>query len=583
MLEKDFVRLYKDSQEHEHAPLQLVEKACAQAHCADATHSKPLSGLKRKMRRPKRALQAAACVAAVLVLVGGSAALVLPQSPFSQSQPRAYAKTPNLLTAELGDGVVPFSLDSQTAFQGWSRDATGCYTGMQFTLEGDGISRIQATISRGELYRVTTETYDRTTEEGWAILDEAIGWKPSMQGTGEHLGAFDWVSLSFVEDGLDRNDPAHQTQLRLIERIGSTVDLPYEGETLTFGLWFGDLDIVDDLPDLHQLDGIELTITAAYDDGTCRTQTMVLHDGWFACSAADSQQASDFVVAEGPFDEKPENSPDRPPYSDIVNTLYGRVTTIIDGSHPYPLESANIRADQAPVPYAIEDDLPSYGSTLIVEGVPSNERLFEFDESVFAQARIADSNDWVDLQWSGFSARTTDALGIGEYIQPSEGRDVIAFQGNYEYLKRVRERTNGWSIDKNGVVNEGNSIVVVDIDVTNPGDDSVRVQTAYVGAVCTIDQEANTATFATPGAFAAKDSKGRLWSPGHNLWMDPGETVHLQIAFVADDSVADAAEVYYVLGALDGLERGQLAEGLDANCYIALGKLGASENAPSKE
>lgn len=573
MLERDFARLYKDSQNHEHAPSQLVEEACMQAQRADVAHSKPLSSLKRKMRRPKRALRVAACVAAVLVLVGGSTAVVLSQSPFGQTQAQAYAKTPNLLTAELGDGVVPFALDSQTAFQGWNRDATGCYTGMQFTLEGGGISHVQATISRGELYRMTTETHDRTTEEGKAILDEAVSWKPSVRGTGEHLGAYDWVSLSFVEDGLDRSDPNHQTQLRMIKRIGSTVDLPYEGEPLTFGLWFGDLDIADTLPDLHQLDGIELTITAVYDDGTCRTQTMTLRDGWFACSPADPEQGSDFVMAEGPFDEKPKNSSDRPPYSEIVNTLYGEVTSVADGPHPYSLDEANIRADQAPVPYAIEDELPSYGSTLAIEGVPSEERLFKSDESVPAQARIADSNDWTDLQWSAFSARMTDALGTGEYIQPSEGREVIAFQGNYEYLKRVREKTNGWSIDENGVVNEGNSIVVVDVNVTNPDDESVKIDTNRVGAICAIDCDANTTTFATPGDFAAKDHKARLWVPGHDLWLDPGETVKLQVAFIVDDTLLKSGELYYALGALDGLEQGNLLDGLDANCYVALGTL----------
>lgn len=573
MLEKDFAQQYRAMQENEHAPSQLVEKACAQARRSDAASKAPAVRSRRRTQGRRWPMRVAACLVAALVLFGGAAAVLSAKDAFDQPQARAYAATPNLLTAELGDGVVPFALDSQTAFQGWGRDELGCYTGMQFTLEGDGISRVQATISRGELYRMTTETHDRTTEEGKAILDEAVSWKPSVRGTGEYLGAYDWVSLSFVEDGLDRSDPNHQTQLRMIKRIGSTVDLPYEGEDLTFGLWFGDLDIVDALPDLHQLDGTELVITAVYDDGTCRTQTMTLHDGWFACSPSDPQQGSDFVMAEGPFDEKPKNSSDRPPYSEIVNTLYGEVTSVVDGPHPYPLENANMRADETPVPYAIEDELPSYGSTLIIGDAPPEERLFQPDDIISAQERITDSNDWADLQWSAFSARTTDALGTGEYIQPSEGRDVIAFQGNYEYLKRVREKTNDWSIDENGVVNEGNSIVVVDVNVTNPDDESVKISTSLVGAICAIDRDANTTTFATPGVFAAKDHKARLWAPGHDLWLDPGETVNLQVAFIVDASLMESGKLYYVLGALDGLEQGNLLDSLDANSYVALGTL----------
>lgn len=568
MLETDFAQRYRAMQEEEHAPAGLVE---ATRELCNAT-----SGDKVHRRKCRWVAPVAACLAALVALFGVGATLLNPASPFNQPQARAYAKTPNLLTAELGDGVVPFALDGHTAFQGWgsdqARDALGCFTGIQFTMEGENIARVQATISRGELYQLTTETYDRTTEEGEAILKEAAFWKPSARGTGKYLGDYDWVTVYMMPSDLDKTDPQRKEQLRLIKRIGSTIDMPYEGEPLTFGLWFDSVEYLENgLPDMSSLDGIELTITAQYDDGTFRTQKMILHDGWFTTSATNTDQGADSVMAEGPFPTQPKNSIDRTPYYNPVHTLYGEVVAITDQPHPYSLENANVRADEAPVPYRLEDELPSYGSTLTVDALPSDDRIYAASDSVMAGEWNFEQNGWTEVRWGGFSACVADELP--PFIAPYEGREVIAFGENYEYLSRVRLKTNGWSINKQGELNAGNSFVLVDVDVTNDRDESVKIGTEYAGAICAIDRDAGTTTFATPGVFAAKDNKARLWTRGTELWIEAGETVHLQVAFIVDDAVAETDDVCYALGTFSNLIRGELDGELDSLKFISLGKL----------
>ncbi len=594
MLENEFSQRYRAAQESTHPPADLVETtrtlvSYAQRNEVDETSTNTGKPTKRRSRRPRWTMPIAACLAALLVLFGVGSAFLASGFPFMQEQApaKAYAKTPNLLTAELGDGIVPFALDAHTAFQGWGdgESEEGSYTGMQFTIEGEGIARVQATISRGELYRITTETYDRTTEEGAAILEEAAGWKPTARGTGKYLRNYDQVTVYFVEDGLNRNDPNHKTQLRLIKRIGSTVDMPYEEEPLTFGLWFDNVGRSEGsiYPDLQSLDGTELTLTAEYADGTFRTQKMVLHDGWFTTSPTSTDQGADSVMAEGPYETQPKNSFDKKPYYDPTYTLYGEVTSITDQPHPYSLENANASAAIAPQPQPVEEVLPSYGSTVSVGSVPDQDRMHPADESLSVFTwREGHEGWWVEsykhdeyasqLVWSNISAYVTDKLPAN--ININEAPQVKGFLGNFEYMNRCRMRTNGWTLSEDGELNEGNSFMVVNADITNDSSEALDVKATYLSNICAIDLNANTTTFATPGNLIAVDEKGQVWDPGYSVHFEPGETIHLEMAFIADNAVAESENVYCTFGSTDGIWRGD-ASAIDLNAlqYISLGKL----------
>lgn len=593
MLEKDFARLYRTSQEQIHAPADLVATTLATARDAQSADNTPRKPTPRMHRKPRWAMCIAACLAIVVVLFGGSAAIITGLH-LGQPQVRAYAKTPNLLTAELDDGIVPFYIDDHTAMQGWGDGSSyGSYTGLQFTLEGNGISRVQATVSRGELYQVTIETYDNTTEEGTAILNEALRWKPLSIGTGEYLSEYDWVTPYFIEDGLERTDSNHKTQLRLLKRMGTTIDMPYEGEPLTFGLWFHDLKFLENgNPDLQDLDGTELTITAEYDDGAFRTQTMALHDAWFSFLPTDHAQGADVIMAEGPFETKPENSPSEAPFYSPMETLYGEVTSVTDEPHPHSLDNANTRGSEASVDTLLEEALgPRGNSTLAVEGTPSDDCIFDASETLSFNRWSPPINDdtirkyeefdtspsdWVELKLSGISAHILDSLGSDNYISPTEGRDVIAFGGNYEYLNRIRSWTNGWTMSEDGQTNEGNSLVMMSVDLTNDSEETVAIDTGKLGTLCAIDHGADITTFSAIGAYAAKDENGRLWDRNNydEITFQPHETLRLNLAFIVDDTIANAKEVYYALGMFDDVTQlGDFNEDIDSNAYVSLGKL----------
>lgn len=596
MLEKEFAQRYDAAQESVHAPADVIEAARTLTKNAARPDIAPNKNdantaassdepAKRRTSRPRRArwmMPVAACLAALLVLFGaGSAVLPLMQE---QAPVRAYAKTPNLLTAELGDGIVPFALDDHTGMQGWSTGGDGAYTGMQFTLEGENISRVQATISRGELYQLTTRTYDRTTEEGIAALNEAACWKPTTRGTGTYLRDYDHVTPYFVEDGLDKTDPNHKTQLRLIKRIGSTIDMPYEGEPLTFGLWFDEVDfLVDGQVDLGSLDGTELALTIVYENGGCRTQLMTLHNGWFTSRPANTEQGADFVVAEGPYETQPKNTPGHEPYLHPVETLYGEVTSITDQPHPYSLENANASANKAPEPQPVEEILPSYGSTVSVGSVPGEDHVHPTSEalSVFTW-REGHEGWWVEsykhdeyagqLVWSDISAYVTDELPAN--IDINESRQVKGFLGNFEYMNRCRMRTNGWALTEDGHLNDGNSFVVVNAAITNDSDEAFDVKATYLSTICAIDLDEGTTTFATPGDLIAVDETSRVWDPGYSVHFGPGETIHLEVAFIVDDMVAEAENVNCTFGHSEGIASGE-GDKIDLNAlqYISLGNL----------
>lgn len=589
MLENEFSQRYRAAQESTRPPADLVETtrtlvSYAQRNEADETSTNAGKPTKRRSRRLRWTMPIAACLAALLVLFGVGSAFLASGFPFMQEQApaKAYAKTPNLLTAELGDGIVPFALDAHTAFQGWGdgESEEGSYTGMQFTIEGEGIARVQATISRGELYRITTETYDRTTEEGAAILEEAAGWKPTARGTGKYLRNYDQVTVYFVEDGLNRNDPNHKTQLRLIKRIGSTVDLPYEEEPLTFGLWFDNVGRSEGsiYPDLQSLDGTELTLTAEYADGTFRTQKMMLHDGWFTTSPTSTDQGADSVMAEGPYETQPKNSFDKKPYYDPTYTLYGEVTSITDQPHPYSLENANEHAN-APVgrmPLFNEPGFtPSTGTTAI-EGTPKSENIHPMSNDLAVGQWSYERNDWADLHWSDISAYITDTLPAS--IDLYQNTEVWAFTGNIEYMNMCRLQTNHWSVDEQGRVNDDNSFVVLDVTVTNAEDEEVMFSGRDIrGSLCAMDEEAGAILFADGGLFGAADNFGRTWGHGgeDSFRLGPGESLRLHMAFIADNAIAEADEVLFTVTNLYEFDKECTDEPTsiaDAE-FISLGKL----------
>ena len=271
----------------------------------------------RAKRTRTKALAFAACLAVLAAVVGVS--LMWPRNPLMGTvtdnfafQVKAYGAVDDALLPSGSNGVVYFNCETETQRllpldpDDPDRYANeGFYTGCVFNVKGEGIVRVQANVSKGELYRVTSKAYSRLDDP--VLAAEANSWKPTKIGQGELLGKYDYVAGvlfygGIYEDGenvgKDRNDPSHTAKVNLYQRLGATVDTdamddPEENtEDYAFGLWtnepfdatFPDPAFDYDYdPDaninaaLDTLDGTQLTVTVTFDDGTCATQVIDLH------------------------------------------------------------------------------------------------------------------------------------------------------------------------------------------------------------------------------------------------------------------------------------------------------------------
>ncbi len=160
----------------------------------------------RRFSGKRVAVGACAAMAAVLAL-----ALVLPgagilgpglwgaSSPFVVE---AYGgvEDPLLPNGRQGGRVV-FNCETETQRyvpMGESYENEGCYTGCMFSVQGEGIVRVQADVSVGELYRM--ESVEYTLGSDPELAQELSSWKPSVIGQGELLGWYELVK-SGVECG----------------------------------------------------------------------------------------------------------------------------------------------------------------------------------------------------------------------------------------------------------------------------------------------------------------------------------------------------------------------------------------------
>lgn len=507
----------------------------------------------------------AACLAALLVLFGiGSTVLPFTQQPTA----RAYAKTPNLLTAELDDGIIPFAFDERLMYQsGGAPWSDGIFTTMQFTMGAENVSRIQATLSRGELCLVTTETLERCDAEQdpeqAAKLDEALNWQLSNRGTGAHYADYDYVACaprSYDCDTLDEYDGAFD--VRLIKRLGSTIDVPYEGEPLTFCFWYSNDDIPfyqdSNVPQLVALNGDILTITTQFDDDAFRTQTIELHDGWFAWNDDYALvETLESVQAAGPFktlhDCEKAIADSDPPYQFKADTLYGVVTSVTDDPHPFPLDNANTRMTEPVEPHIVtlEDMLGPEQPDIAISATPSEDQIASQGDIVKASGAHTplDMGEALQkLQWSNVSAVLSSVLPEG--FNAHEARESIRFGDDLDYLNRCRMATHGWSVSEKGAINEGRSFLTVSMTIANETDEAVNFNAHFLGTICAIDRGSSiTMLPAYLDAYVAKDAVGRLLDD--DITFQPHESIDVRVVFIISDELLRSGELLFTPNPLD--------------------------------
>ena len=224
-----------------------------------------------------------------------------------------------------------------------------------FTVKGSDISKVQAHISNGELYRMETELIDLRKDEGFKWVGEE-GLDPADRGTRKHYEDCDALGALYI-DG-DSGTGAFNAQLALrYKRIGDTLDIDKASEA-TLGsedLKFGLLHLSEESLESDrayscedringdgsslkwltypELENAVLTITVTYADGSTCTQAIELHEGLLGVQ--EQEDGTQELVQPIRFYD--------PSLGDVTGEacLYGIVLETNEAPFPYSGEKAN--------------------------------------------------------------------------------------------------------------------------------------------------------------------------------------------------------------------------------------------------
>lgn len=220
-----------------------------------------------------------------------------------------------------------------------------------FTVEGSNIARIQIRASDGELY---LQSVDEDVRGDRAV--DLWGLDPRERGT--RAGYEDCDALGFfdyTEQDAGGQWHTHENAFRM-KRMGNVIDLSKNDDArvgtrdIQFGLlslattsaegkpadWMSDKHFADTLEQpAYLFDGVKLTITATFDDGSCETQVIELH--------RDQVLADDNGMPVRPIKR----------YTDVfassdascTDLAYGTLVSKTDEPFPYADEAANQYAD----------------------------------------------------------------------------------------------------------------------------------------------------------------------------------------------------------------------------------------------
>ena len=168
MNEHDFFTRYAELMKSIEPSEELVA-----ATLARAKEQTTRSGRKTRFRKPHKPYAIAACFVAGVLIVGGvgyAASTAGEAIPSPQSATQAAARSFTVRAWASDGGTILPTEDGQIVFDRthsqWTQtgEAEGYFTGCTFTVEGEGISRVQASISTGELYRQDVTTISQTSD-----------------------------------------------------------------------------------------------------------------------------------------------------------------------------------------------------------------------------------------------------------------------------------------------------------------------------------------------------------------------------------------------------------------------------------
>jgi hypothetical protein len=564
------------------------------AHRQNAPHPRRRP---RRVAANKRVIALAACLAALVIVAGST--LVLPglslaplgrsiDSPFTV---KAYGSMDDTLLPSNSNGSLFFNCETETQriLPLYRDDPTryeneGFYTGCVFSVEGENVARVQAHVSKGELYRVTSKEYSRESDPEFA--EEANGWKATKIGQGDLLGKYDYVAGVLFYGALDeqgenankdRNDPSRTAKVNLYQRLGSTIDTDAmdapesDMESYSFGLWTNepfDAEFPDPSSDydsdknlnaaLDTLDGAQLTVTVTFTDGTCATQVIDLH-------AADFK-ANVFTVANGmnkllelvpEIIDVPEGKTGSEKAADLergiasIHTLYGLVSDT--NNEPFPCGEASypnlttpltepLVFKPTPAPEASENVDPTNnlppGPTVQRENLTDIGTTFEDNDF----ATTFDSVEKLD--------GLPDGVEISDLICYYQGGG-----GEYNPDADRIETQSGFSIASDGSLPDGFTYVQLTKTITNA---STEEREVYLAGEIFVTYEEDGDSYQTSYAAMSEpiwrsDHDGEPWE-SHIYFhtMAPGETHTFSTLYVMPDEVLAKSNLALVYHGADG-------------------------------
>ena len=493
MNEHDFFTRYAELMKSIEPSEELVAATLARAK-EQTAHS----GRKTRFRKP---YAIAACFVAGALIVGGvgyavaAAGGTIP-SPQSATQAAAHGFTVRAWASD-GGTILPTE-DRQIVFDRthsqWTQtgEAEGYFTGCTFTVEGEGISRVQASISAGELYRQDVTTISQTSDP--IAFNRAVNWDDRFRGLDGTLSSSDSVIVVKwdAEEGRDLNGEGprsnQEIQAALLKRYGSVIDLALADApgiadgTTCFGLFNPDAES----DPLLLFDGAALTVTATFEDGSTSTQVITLHEAMFRVEPryTDNSTYSDMTpeITSRIVDANLVKTHAVTPVENADGTyslasVYGEIVSTTSDPFPSSDETANEFA-RTLMPNSVDEDVDLVDETEPIEKSTNGLVTMEPNDAVAAQ-KIAMSSDKYgnpDVSLIDCDSVVVHAPTVVFGNEPPLGRAkseyayLSGFGGDSSYADKWLKQRFGMTFNDDGTLaTDGFTFATITVDVENTG------------------------------------------------------------------------------------------------------------------
>ncbi len=480
---------------------EFVDGATPSEELINRTLARTRAGASKRRRGLRRSYAIAACFVAGALLVGGvgyaaaTSTGAIP-SPFASSAAangftvRAWASNGGtILPAEEG-GIVFDRTHAQWTETGNAN--TGYFTGCTFTVEGEGIVRVQASVSAGELYRQDITTISQASDP--VAFNRAIDWDDCFRGLDGTLSSCDSVVVvkwDTEEGGALNGDEARndqEIQAALLKRYGSVVDVSaadasgIDDGTTSFGLFNPSADG----DPIALFDGATLTVTATFEDGSSSTQVITLHEAMFRVEPRYTDNPTYFTmtseITSRDVDSTATETRGGTPIASSDGTysiasVYGEVVSSSAEAFPNAGAAANEFADTL-MPNSVDENVDLVDETTPLGKSASNMGILGASDTVAAQNIALSSDDYgnarvslVDCESVVVHAPTVTFGGTPPLGRTkSEFAYQRSFMGDSAYADKWLEGRFGVSFNDDGTIaTDGVTFATITIDVENTG------------------------------------------------------------------------------------------------------------------